>query len=150
MLQAGALRLRPFATADLEFVRELSKDAFAEFAREPVLTTLAMVRRHRSFVAERDGVAIGFAVVSLASASTAELVAIAVVERERGRGVGRALLTLAENAARRAGARFLSLHTADANLAALELFHKHGFELERRLLRYYLGVFDACEMRKKL
>ena len=150
MLQAGALRLRPFATTHLEFVRELSKDAFAEFAREPVLTTLAMVRRHRSFVAERDGAPIGFAVVSLVSASSAELVAIAVVERERGRGVGRALLTLAENAARRAGARFLSLHTADANLAALELFHKHEFELERRLLRYYLGVFDACEMRKEL
>jgi ribosomal protein S18 acetylase RimI-like enzyme len=150
MSQAGIIRLRAFATTDLEFVRELSKDAFAEFSREPVLTTLAMVRRHRSFIAERDGVAIGFAVVSLVSAASAELVAIAVVERERGRGVGRALLTLAENAARRAGARFLSLHTAEANLAALELFHKQGFELERRLLRYYLGVFDACEMRKEL
>jgi ribosomal-protein-alanine N-acetyltransferase len=144
----GAVRFRTLGPSDHEFVRELSRTAFAEFARAPVATTLTMVQRHRAFLAERGGVPIGFAVLRVDG--SAELVAIAVVEHERGRGVGRALLRLAEAAARRAGAPALSLHTADANLAALELFHKSGFRLERRLPRYYVGVFDACELRKEL
>jgi ribosomal protein S18 acetylase RimI-like enzyme len=80
---------------------------------------------------------------------TLELVAIAVVERERGRGVGSALLKAAEIRARAGGTPGITLHTAEANVAALELFTKRGFRVRRRLRRYYVGVFDACELVKK-
>jgi len=150
MRSSPIVRLRRLRAGDSQFVQELSATAFAEFSREPVGATMAMVRRYRAFVAERDEAPVGFAVVRLINPTTAELVAIAVVEHERGRGVGRALLGLAERAARRSGARTLLLHTADANVAAFELFHKNGFSLARRLPRYYLGVFDACELQKAL
>jgi ribosomal-protein-alanine N-acetyltransferase len=131
-------------------VRALSRDAFGEFAREPVDSTLAMALRFEAYVAERNHEPIGFAILRLGHADEAELAAIAVVERERGRGVGRSLLRAVETAARRAGASSLSLHTAEANLAAFELFHKQGYRLERRLPRYYVGVYDACELKKRL
>ena len=143
--------LRRLLQSDEPFVRALSEQAFGEFTRDPGASTLAMARRFGGFVAERDGSALGFAVVRAGRAGEgAELVAIAVLEPERGRGVGRALLTACEEAARRAGAPLLTLRTADANLAAAELFHKRGYRLKRRLPRYYAGVFDARELTKRL
>jgi ribosomal-protein-alanine N-acetyltransferase len=149
-LRVAALRLRRLTPGDHDFVRELSRDAFAEFARDPVATTLAMALRFEAFIAERDHSPIGFAVLRLGQGGSAELAAIAVLEHERGRGVGRSLLRAVEIAARGAGASSLSLHTAEANLAAFELFYKQGYRLERRLPRYYVGVYDACELRKRL
>jgi ribosomal protein S18 acetylase RimI-like enzyme len=146
----SSVRVRPLRRSDDDFVAELSRHAFAEFSRKPETTTLAMAHRHGGFVAERDETPIGFAVVDAAAGRPAELLAIAVVEPERGRGLGRLLLDAAERAARRAGAAVITLHTADANLAALELFHKRGYELERRLPRHYVGVFDAQKLKKRL
>ncbi len=142
-------KIRRLLSSDEPFVGELSAQAFGEFARDAAASTLAMARQFGGLVAERDGRALGFAVLRQERAG-AELVAIAVLEEERGRGVGRALLEACEDAARRAGAPFLTLRTADANLAAAELFHKHGYRVTRRLPRYYAGVFDARELTKRL
>lgn len=108
-------------------------------------------RGSTSFVKEptpRSERAIGFVVLRAERGELAEVQAIAVVEEERGRGFGRALLEAAERAARVAGASGMLLHTADANLAAFELFMKSGFRITRRILRYYRNVYDACEMQK--
>ncbi len=80
----------------------------------------------------------------------AELCAIAVDEHARGQGVGAALLAGLERALAAEGVRELSLHTAQANLSAIDLFLKQGFRIERRLPRFYRGVFDACAMRKRV
>jgi ribosomal protein S18 acetylase RimI-like enzyme len=144
------VRVRRLGASDEAFVAELSRHAFAEFSRDPAATTLAMAGRHGGLLAERAGVPIGFAIVELRSGSASELLAIAVVEHERGRGVGRLLLDAVERAARRTGSTAITLHTAEANLAALELFDKRGYELERRLPRHYVGVFDAQKRRKRL
>jgi ribosomal protein S18 acetylase RimI-like enzyme len=108
-----------------------------------------MAEHFVTLVAEREGVQLGFVVVRIERDRLAELVAIAVVERERGRGVGSALLKAAEIRARAGGTPGITLHTAEANVAALELFTKRGFRVRRRLRRYYVGVFDACELVKK-
>jgi len=135
--------------SDDAFVRSLSELAFDEFSSNAGASTLNLARRYGGFVAERGGRAVGFAILSL-SGRAAELAAIAVSEPERGRGVGRSLLSACEDAARRAGAPLLTLRTAEANLAAFELFHKRGYRVVRRLPRYYAGVFDACELTKRL
>lgn len=142
-------KIRRLLASDEPFVRALSEQAFSEFARDAAQSTAAMARQFGGLVVERDGRALGFAVLRLGREG-AELVAIAVLEEERGRGLGRALLTACEDAARRSGAPFLTLRTADANLAAAELFHKHGYRVTRRLPRYYAGVFDARELTKRL
>lgn len=145
---ATAPRIRALRADDRGFVLSLSQAAFSEFSPEPARSTLWLAEHYVTLVAEREGAPLGFVVVRVERDKWAELVAIAVVERERGRGVGRALLKAAEIRARAGGATGVVLHTAEANLAAFELFVKNGFRVRRHLKRYYVGVFDACEMIK--
>jgi len=111
---------------------------------------LRMARAGTTWVACREQRIVGFAVVSGGGPESAELSAIAVAEQARGQGVGAALLVGVERALLDEGVRELSLHTAQANTSAVDLFLKHGFRIERRLPRFYRGVFDACTMRKRL
>ena len=145
---ATAVRILALRASDRSFVLALSNAAFSEFSPEPARSTLWLAEHFVSLVAEREGAPVGFVVVRIERDKLAELVAIAVVENERGHGVGRALLKAAEIRARAGGGTGVVLHTAEANLAAFELFVKNGFRVRRRIRRYYVGVFDACEMVK--
>jgi ribosomal protein S18 acetylase RimI-like enzyme len=60
------------------------------------------------------------------------------------------LLAGAESAARRRRALELRLVTAEANVAALDLFLRSGFEIVERLERYYPRGQNAVVMRKEL
>ena len=147
-MQPTPLLIRVLEAKDAEFIQELGGSAFGEFSRDAARSTLWMAEHHPTWIAMRGEERIGFAILRVAGRGRAELLAIAVRERERGRGVGRALIERAESAARVRGAPGISLHTADANVAAIDLFKKRGFYVVRRLSRYYRDVYDACEMRK--
>jgi ribosomal protein S18 acetylase RimI-like enzyme len=135
---------------DDRFIAEIAQRSFSEYSRRADLNTLRMARAGTTWVACREQQVLGFAVVSGAGPASAELSAIAVAEQARGQGVGAALLAGVERALRDEGVRELSLHTAQANASAMDLFLKHGYRVERRLPRFYRGVFDACTMRKQL
>jgi ribosomal protein S18 acetylase RimI-like enzyme len=144
------IRVRARTAADDAFIERLSALAFGEFSRNAGHSTLQMARAGTTWVAERAGSAVGFAVVRAVGAFQAELCAIAVEEHARGLGVGGALLAQIERALARAGTNELTLHTADANASALDLFSKRGFRTEQRLPRFYRGVYDAWAMRKRI
>ena len=158
------LTLRWRTRDDRAFFELLAKQALGEYSLNASVDTVSMTEHLPTLVAVRgealgglrsiqqvDGNAapVGFAVVEIEPRG-AHLQAIAVAERERGRGVGRALVRAAENFARSRGARSFSLHTAQANVAGLSLFLAAGFQIEARLPRYYRGVYDACRMKKSL
>jgi ribosomal protein S18 acetylase RimI-like enzyme len=143
-------RVRARKAADDSFIERLSALAFAEFSTDPGHSTLHMARAGRTWVAERGNLAVGFAVVRATGAFRAELCAIAVEEHARGLGVAAALLARIERALARAGTNELTLHTAEANASALDLFSKRGFHPERRLPRFYRGMYDAWAMRKSI
>lgn len=82
--------------------------------------------------------------------ASASIDAIAVVAAERGRGVGRSLMLAAERDAHARGVRSLSLVTAHANLAALDLFLRCGFAITRRVALRYARGQDACRLVKSL
>jgi ribosomal protein S18 acetylase RimI-like enzyme len=60
------------------------------------------------------------------------------------------LLAEAVNAARAAGSVELRLCTAQANLEALELFAKLGFEIVSRTPRFYPRGQDGCTLKRRL
>ena len=60
------------------------------------------------------------------------ILAVAVFPEHRGRGFGTALLAEAENRARRAGARQISLLVETANAGALRLYTLYGFREQAR------------------
>ncbi len=140
-------RSRP---SDDAFIARLSVQAFGEYSKNPEWTTLEIARRGIVWIAWRASEPVGFAIYQRSGDDTAELTAIAVEEQARGAGVGAALLAHVERDAAAAGIRDLGLHTAAANLSAMELFLKRGFRVTRRLPRFYRGMFEACELSKAL
>ncbi len=109
-----------------------------------------LVLRGTTWVAWRGDAPVGFACVHPLDQMSVDLCAIAVEEDARGLGIGRALLAHVELSVVSAGLDEIKLHTAQSNLAALELFLKCGFRLQRRMPRFYRGVFDACALSKRV
>lgn len=145
-----SLQIRKRCSADDRFIGQLAAQAFAEYDGQPALTMQRLVRRGTTWVAWRGDVPLGFACVHPLNPASADLCAIAVEEHARGLGIGRALLAHVELSLAGVGIREVSLHTAHANLSALSLFLKCGFRIERRMPRFYRGVYEACAMTKSV
>ncbi len=70
----------------------------------------------------------------LSHAPSAHLEVLAVAREAEGRGMGQALVTAAENAARAQGAETMTLHVFGVNVRARGMYEKLGYDGE--LLRY--------------
>jgi ribosomal protein S18 acetylase RimI-like enzyme len=143
--------VRRFAPNDSRFVAELAERAFAEYGGHPSRYTLRSIERSdtRTWLAVEAGVPVGMVVLELVGIR-ATILALAVVESARGRGIGRSLMQTAEREAQANGAERLSLCTADSNLAALDLFLRRGFRIVHRRPGYYARRQTACELAKAL
>lgn len=84
----------------------------------------------------------GMAMLRVA-ADEAEILTLAVRPEARRRGVGRALLAAAMEAAAAAGARRMLLEVAEGNAAARALYAAAGFVQAGRRARYYADGGDA-------
>ena len=145
-----SLRIQQRRSADDPFIGRLAAQAFAEYDGQPALTVQRLVGRGATWVARRVDVPVGFAIVHPLTQDSVDLCAIAVEEDARGRGIGRALLAHLEQSVVEAGLNEIRLHTAQSNLAALELFLKCGFRLQQRMPRFYRGMYDACALVKRV
>jgi putative acetyltransferase len=81
----------------------------------------------RFFVARRDGRALGCMALARTGPGKGELKRCFVTEEARGQGVGFALLTAAETAAREEKMRVIQLETGNRNIAALRLYRGCGY-----------------------
>ncbi|MFC7877582.1 GNAT family N-acetyltransferase [Isoptericola sp. NPDC057391] len=88
---------------------------------------------------DADGEPVGRSWVALdpphATAGIAFLYDIEVVESRRGQGLGRALLTATEDAARQAGATALELNVFGRNAAAVALYDSAGYAVVTQQMR---------------
>jgi ribosomal protein S18 acetylase RimI-like enzyme len=146
-----AIEIRRRGPGDHAFIERLGREAFTVFDPEAGPSTRRLAERPdaEALVAVRGRDRLGF-VVLVTRGTAAWIEAIAVLERERGRGVGMRLMRAAERAARGQGVRRLSLTTAAANVEALELFLRSGFRIERRVARFYAAGQDACVLGRSL
>jgi len=144
------LEIRKRRSSDDPFIARLARQAFAEYDPEPALTMQRLVQRGVTWVAWRGAAPVGVAIAHPLGQGSVELCAIAVAEDARGLGIGRALLAHVERAVVDSGDVEIRLHTAQSNLAAFELFLKCGFRVERRLPRFYRGMYDACALCKRV
>jgi putative acetyltransferase len=78
-------------------------------------------------VARDEGRAIGCGAIRLLDVTTAEVKRMYVEPELRGKGVGRAVLTSLEAAARQMGVQRLVLETGDQQEAAIALYRRAGF-----------------------
>jgi [ribosomal protein S18]-alanine N-acetyltransferase len=143
------LELRRSRPSDDAFIARLSGSAFSEYTLDARERSAGSRRAATTLVATFGDRPIGFAVLRIKGA-VAHLDAIAVVEQHRGRGVGRALLESTEREAKRGGSHSVELATAEANLAALELFLKCGYRIARTMPGFYPRGQTAHLLEKRL
>jgi ribosomal-protein-alanine N-acetyltransferase len=98
-----------------------------------------------------EGAVLGYALVLVrAGTRPARLYSIAVDRRQRGRGLGAALLADAERAARRFGRDRLRLEVRADNAAAIALYEGNGYRRFGRHEAYYEDGGDALRFEKAL
>jgi ribosomal-protein-alanine N-acetyltransferase len=148
----GMTLIRAAESTDVETVARLEReclgpDAWSEgLVRQGVLGTLPTVGY---LIAESDGQVVGHAVTS-AAGEIAELQRIAVAPSHRRRGIARALLAAAVEAARRTPADQMLLEVREDNRSAITFYAREGFvEIDRRP-RYYADGTTAIVMRLPL
>lgn len=161
--RTAQLLIRPFREgADDAFVQSLGERAFGPYSRAPRASMIAMLteRGAEAGVAEIGRAKVGFAILGVAKVAGAfgpfrdpavvRLNAIAVRSDSQGKGIGRGLLTWAEERARSLGGVTITLTTAETNLRARRLFELAGFLPVTRLPDTYVGGQTGIAMFKAL
>ncbi|TPE46497.1 GNAT family N-acetyltransferase [Maribrevibacterium harenarium] len=93
----------------------------------------------------------GYALVHLFKGRLhARLYSLAVSTQARGKGVGKALLQAAEEAAAQQDCISLRLEVSEFNTAAIRLYEQQGYKVFGRYLDYYEDASNAIRMLKRL
>lgn len=145
------MAIRRATPGDAPFIHALSKLAFAEYDPNAARATANMMLETgaHTLLAERHGTPLGFLILHRQSSGELAINAIAVSPSERGKRIGQRLMQAAERHAQSHGFTRITLSTAQANLAALDLFLRCGFTITRRNTRYF-GNQPACQLEKRL
>jgi ribosomal-protein-alanine N-acetyltransferase len=144
--------LRRMRWWDLEAVHALETALFPDpWSVETFWSELAHVPESRHYVvAEDDGEVVGYAGM-VATGHQADVQTVAVRADRQGRGLGGELLRALLDEARRRGAGEVFLEVRAENVAAQELYARHGFERIGVRRGYYRpGGTDAFVLRLRL
>ncbi len=147
------LSIRSATADDVAFIESLGKrtviDSVAAMRRPAPadvienfdrLLHIVEGREHVALIADDGGQRVGFLLMlqSLPDEVTGQdqaFIAYMAVERERrGGGIGAALLTAAEDEARKRGVPYMALMVTEENASARALYERAGYLTERRLL----------------
>jgi ribosomal protein S18 acetylase RimI-like enzyme len=148
-----AYSLRSASSDDVARVTELVDTAYGHYVERIGMTPGPMtedyedvIRNERVTIAERDGAAVGLLVLNVTDEGFV-IENVAVHPTERGKGLGRALLELAEAEARRAGFESIHLYTHEQMIENQALYARIGYvEYDRRPQ----DGFSLVYMRKQL
>jgi ribosomal protein S18 acetylase RimI-like enzyme/predicted double-glycine peptidase len=104
-----------------------------------------------TFVAEREGEIAGYVMLLFnAGTSLARLYSIAVSPHFRGRDIGKALVTAAEEAARERDSVYIRLEVRKDNATSIALFEQAGYRRFGEYDDYYEDHMDAFRYEKRL
>jgi ribosomal protein S18 acetylase RimI-like enzyme len=101
-------------------------------------------------VAESDNETVGFLIVCLESKEIAHIVTIDVIDAWRRKGVGGALMDIAEEWARNRRLSLFYLETGEDNVAAHKFYKERGYAKVERVDGYYSDGTAAWVMAKSL
>jgi ribosomal protein S18 acetylase RimI-like enzyme len=150
---ADRLTIRPANAADRAFIEDLGDrtldSSVATFRRAPEamvrvsyerLLEIVFGQSHVGLIAERDGGPTGFLLMldqlpdEVTSMPQGFVAYMAVEPAARRTGTARALLTAAEDEAKRRSLPYMGLMVTEENAAARALYEGAGYRTERRLL----------------
>ena len=146
------MHLRDFRSEDLETLYGIDQACFAPgiaYSREE-LSDFIGNRRSRTWVAEEEGVVVGFLIAGRQAHKAAHIVTIDVVESWRRRSVGSLLMDAAEDWAREHQLIFVYLEAAENNAPALRFYEARGYTKVDHVPNYYSDGASALIMLKWL
>ena len=117
-----------FATeADIPSIAEIERTIYPDPWSEKTFLS-CLTANTDFFVIEENDVVCGFAVLDRSLGIEAELHNIAISDKYRGKGLGKALMDTVVESARANGADKIMLEVRASNATALSLYTKYGFE----------------------
>ena len=128
--QGGALTVRPMTPRDLDAVEAIERASFGSPWRRQTYEQTILVPGHNFFVAELDGVVVGYFGFWV-EGPQAHIAKLAVHQDYRRRGIGTTLLREALDRVRRLGLRKAYLEVRRSNLPAQNLYRRFGFRFAR-------------------
>jgi len=132
----AAVRLRGAVEADIPALVLLERASFSDPWDAPAFRSLLQGSAARITVAHVDGAVVGYAAV-LRAADEAELANLAVESMWQGRGIGRTLLSAAQDSAVSEGVAAMYLEVRESNAPARHLYEALGFAAIGRRRGYY-------------
>jgi ribosomal protein S18 acetylase RimI-like enzyme len=145
--------IRYATSADFDTLLSIDASSFPrEIAYDNVELAYVMGRPGaETLVLEEDGEIAAFLLMDVnRRRKQATLVTLDVKNEKRRNGYAAELLERAESILRDQGVVRYDLQVDTKNDAALSFYRKHGFQVEKRLAKYYPGGRDAWQMIKKL
>jgi ribosomal protein S18 acetylase RimI-like enzyme len=148
----SGVALRPAQASDLAALVALENHVFATDRLSPrSFRRFLASPAARVTVAEHAGKLAGYALVLFRPGSViARLYSIAVTPEAAGRGVAKALLADAEQAAVARHCHVLRLEVHEENAPAARLYRRAGYRTIERLPRYYADGGTALRLQKRL
>lgn len=128
--------LRAAVEADVPALVRLERASFSDPWDAAAFHSLLQASAARITVAQLDAVVVGYSAV-LRAADEAELANLAVEAAWQGRGIGRALLRTAQEAAASEGVTAMYLEVRESNAAARRLYEALHFAAIGRRRGYY-------------
>ncbi len=135
------VRIREAVAEDAPVLLELIRSSFRQYAEDSGIRSpldamqeteadmLAHIETDLVLIAESHGQLVGTVRLTIQPDKTAYFGRFAVVTRRRQSGIGKKLISLAEELMAERGATWLFLHTAVQNKALVKLYEGKGFEL---------------------
>jgi ribosomal-protein-alanine N-acetyltransferase len=144
--------VRPHRPSDLNTLYKIDQECFPpEIAyTRGDLERFVRHRNSKTWVAEENGQVAGFLVAGREPPKVAHLITIDVLHKWRRRGIGSALLKVAEAWARSVGIEVIYLETAVNNQAAQRLYEAREYRRVECLDDYYGRGAPAWVMMKRL
>lgn len=141
--------IRSAVVGDLNALYELEVACFAErrFTRKHLMYILRNPRA--STFVYGDGRVIG-SIMLHDEGGVLRVLSVGVHPGQRRQGIGRRLMALAEDMARKFGSREIRLEVSTKNDGAIAFYRALGFETTARIPRYYSWGEDAYAMRKPI
>ncbi|WGL15264.1 GNAT family N-acetyltransferase/peptidase C39 family protein [Microbulbifer bruguierae] len=149
---ANAPQIRPANERDIDALYALEQASFSGDRLSRRRFRHWVRADNRVFlVAEQDHQLLGYVLVLLRRGTRlARLYSLAVGPAGRGKGIGKALLTSAEDASSRSGRLYMRLEVAEQNSPAIALYQQLGYRTFGSYANYYEDAGNALRMQKRI
>lgn len=131
-----SLLVRNMKQEDVPFLVKLEAELFSDAWSQLGLINTLHYRPDTSFIAELDGVPVGY-LFFMAAADEGELLRIGVSLDHRRQGVGRILMDHMDHYVLENGIYAVWLEVRESNEAARSLYEKSGFTIQGYRKKYY-------------